>query len=457
MEQYSLSVKIGSRRTTFVKGWQIGFWIIIFAAAYMVRDLMKVSVPDIVFTGICAAAFMLLDLESTLAMYLFTMVLTVPNFEIRLVYLCIMLGKFVLQKRRLNLVMLIAALTLVALELVNVILFSKKSLYRMLWDFGDVAMYILLPLFWMGMQFSQKVCSRAMLGYVVGSLFGGVVLLLLSGNAVGWDVLLENENLRLGSLNLSGRVDSEGMVTSYNPNQLAIMQTVSASLVFLLMHKKELPKLIGIIMLVPMAAIVLFTKSRTGTLMFVALMAVYFLYIVLSRKRFFLGLAVAAGAVLLFTVLQIYFPVAMQGLLGRFSGQKDITNGRGDLFVQYMNAWTDDPWCFFFGYGKVSFYDVVDIWQSPHNILTDILISYGLVGLISICTQWWLLIWCSFRKIPKQMRFFAFLPAILALIVDIAGQYITTGYPHVRLCALLLLAALFAETPAEDPVERSVV
>ena len=143
MEQYSLSVKIGSRRTTFVKGWQIGFWIIIFAAAYMVRDLMKVSVPDIVFTGICAAAFMLLDLESTLAMYLFTMVLTVPNFEIRLVYLCIMLGKFVLQKRRLNLVMLIAALTLVALELVNVMLFSKKSLYRMLWDFGDVAMYIL--------------------------------------------------------------------------------------------------------------------------------------------------------------------------------------------------------------------------------------------------------------------------------------------------------------------------
>ena len=69
-------------------------WLLLLSAAYLLRDVVKIPMPDILFTGLCGMAFLFLSTGSAMGVYMFTSALTVPDFEIRLVYLAILLVKF---------------------------------------------------------------------------------------------------------------------------------------------------------------------------------------------------------------------------------------------------------------------------------------------------------------------------------------------------------------------------
>ena len=139
------------------------------------------------------------------------------------------------------------------------------------------------------------------------------------------------------------------------------------------------------------------------------------------------------------------FPSLAKGLLDRFTEEEDITNGRNDLLVDYLRIWVSDAWCVLFGYGQGSYLETTGMPTSPHNGLADILISWGATGLVALCVQWATLFRYSAKRIPKQVYLIAFLPALVDVVGGVAGQYLTTGIPHMRLCFLLLAATSFAK------------
>jgi O-antigen ligase len=240
------------------------------------------------------------------------------------------------------------------------------------------------------------------------------------------------------------------MQTTYNANQLAIMQAISATMMIILMYKNAFPKVAGILLLLPMAVIILLTKSRTGTLLFALPILIYFLFIIIKEKRIWQGLIVAVAVLLLLVIVQKYFPVVWSGLWDRFTNEEDISGGRTRLNATYFAKWSSNAWCLLFGYGIGAYRKVVGMGTSPHNGFVDILISSGLVGLISLCVQWVTLFRYGAQNISRKTYLIAFLPVIIAAVESFAGQYLTMGYPHMRMCFLLLAASSFATIPQKS-------
>jgi len=266
---------------------------------------------------------------------------------------------------------------------------------------------------------------------------------LLTANSTGWDVLLSGKyNTRLG---ITENV-TETMQTTYNANQLAGMFAIAAAIILVTMDYKRMPKLLALPLVGYALFIVVMTRSRTGLLLMGLIVLVYYWVTVFRRKKFWAGLWILLAMILLAVVVFNVFPGAAQAILNRFTNQDDITNGRANLFGLYLNAWSEDAWCFLFGYGIGSYSNVVDIWEAPHNMITDILICWGLLGLILILSILVAQYKKGIKRIDKKMRLLALLPAIIAVVASMAGQYLTTGYPHMRLCFLLLAAKAFTET-----------
>ena len=429
---------------TWSKGIPQIFWIGLFSVFYLMRDLLGIAFPDLVFTGICGLAFLLTDVGTSLGIFIFTTALTVPHVEIRFVYLIILVAKLALYGRlEMRAGMLLLTLGILLLQMVDILLYSVGSLYSEVYSYGVNMLTLILPLFWYGAEFSAKDYQRALLCYVAGVMLGGTVALLLTANSTGWDVLLSGKyNTRLG---ITENV-TETMQTTYNANQLAGMFAIAAAIILVTMDYKRMPKLLALPLVGYALFIVVMTRSRTGLLLMGLIVLVYYWVTVFRRKKFWAGLWILLAMILLAVVVFNVFPGAAQAILNRFTNQDDITNGRADLFGLYLNAWSEDAWCFLFGYGIGSYSNVVDIWQAPHNMITDILICWGLLGLILILSILVAQYKKGIKRIDKKMRLLALLPAIIAVVASMAGQYLTTGYPHMRLCFLLLAAKAFTET-----------
>ena len=155
--------------------------------------------------------------------------------------------------------------------------------------------------------------------------------------------------------------------------------------------------------------------------------------------------SVMAG--LLFITLR-FFPGVVQGVVDRFVDQKDITSGRSDLFVLYLDAWMERVWGFLIGYGIGSYVNVLDIWEVPHNSITDILISWGIVGLFLIFVTLWQMLRRGLIGVSKKEYLPALLPVSILIISSMAGQYLTSGFSHTHICFLLLAAGAFVKQSA---------
>ena len=422
--------------------WQQLFWLLVLGVVYILRDIVKIPMPDILFTGLCGAAFVFLSTGSAMGVYLFTSALTVPDLEIRIVYLAILLAKFFSQHRKVKVSMLLVVIGMAVLELLNLALFSEQSFVKIIYDAVFRLTYLAIPFFWFSEDYSREDYRRALLCYVAGVALGGAVLLWISVDTVGWELLLTGTDIRLGMNTTDGYETASQIRTGYNPNQLGIMFALVVSVVLSLADHKKMNKVLSAVIIVLSAFMIVLTKSRTGILLALGAVILYgFILFVRKGKMGFGVFFVAAIAVLAygFTVL---FPQATEDLLLRFQEQDDLTSGRDVLFQEYMTAWINDIWVFLFGYGAGSYKNMVSISNSPHNMIADIAIRWGLCGRTGIITM---LVSC-YKKYAGKMkakRWIAYLPAIVELISLMSSQYLAVGYPHMRLCFWLLVAKAF--------------
>lgn len=424
---------------------QLVVWLVLLSILYLLRDIWAVAIPDIVFTGLCAVAFILLRPGAAMGVYIFTSALSVPDFEIRIVYLVVLLVKFWSTGQKINGSLLLAIMGMALLELIDMTLFSRRSVAGVIYTAVMRLSYFVLPLFWISEDISGEDYRKAFLCYIAGAILGGSVLLYMSVEAVGWEVLLEGVHLRLGSGVTKAYATNAAIRTGYNSNQLAIMNALVTVIALILSDQKRLSWWWTIPIVGYSAFVVFLTKSRTGVLLLLGIVVVYYWMLTVRRKKILSGVVFFLSVLLLFGIISYFFPYMVDDLLNRFH-EEDITNGRDGLLKQYYAAWSENLWVLLFGYGIGSYTDVVRISNVPHDMISDILISWGLVGLVIICCVLFYLYRYNRRRVNNAYRFIAFLPAIVELAAAMSGQYLSIGYPHMRLCFWLLASRAFTET-----------
>ena len=433
---YRTNKRTGMLLVTLTNNRVLFLFVVFFSFLYLIRDLFGVFFPDIVFSGVCAMAFFFLNDGAALGMYIFTTALTVPQNEIMLLYVFIFCikrignGSIHFHKGMFSMVAM-----LLVLQMVDMSIFSGSSAGSVIYDYITKMLYIIIPMLWYMVDISQDEYKNAILCYIWGSLLGAIIVVILTANQVGWETLFKsNQYMRIGVV----ANENEGMQSTYNANQLGGMMAISISLALVLMDKKKLNVFLGFIICGIAITVVALTKSRTGLLCSAGAVGLYILYTIFCSKKVFRGVLFIVSIALIILLLLYIEPELFNGIMSRFEDQEDITNGRSDLFMIYINEWLDNPWSILFGYGIGSFQDVVITHNVPHNAITDILISWGLLGFIMIICIMCMHCIDSIKGIQKKNILLAVIPFIVAVVISMAGQYLTTGYPHMRLCYLLI-------------------
>lgn len=430
-------------------GLQLMVWVAVFSAAYLLRDIAGVDFPEILLTGICGLAFLFLDIGSAMGMYFFTTALTVPHNEIRIVYIVLTALKLIRSGgMKLHAGLLCITLGCMLVQLVNVALFSTQGLVELIYDYVTRMLVFLLPVMWYSRNASPRSYRRALMCYLWGVLLGGTITLILTIRSYGFMTLLTGtQYIRLGKTMAEA---AGGMQTTYNANQLAEMLTVAIAILLTYMDKGYLPRLPSAAVIVYALMLLLMTRSRTGLLTAIGSFVLYYWVAVIRKGRIRQGLIIFAGMVAVVVLLVNLIPGIVTAASSRFINQTDITNGRSDLLVSYMKEWLGSPWCFLFGYGIGSYEGMVDpnIAFVPHNCIMDILICWGLLGLVLVVICVVMMYRRNRRDVSRQDVVLAYLPAIVAIVFSMASQYTTAGWPHMRLCLLLLSARAFQEPAA---------
>lgn len=420
------------------QGKQQMIFILLFAVLYLLRDLGGANIPDIVISGLCAVAFIVMDIGTSLGMYVFTTALTVPHNEIVIVYMAVLIGKVLASgQMRISGKMLLLNLGMLLLQLVNITLFSRENVNNAIYDYVTRMLFIIVPLFWYHDEYSAEDFQSALLCYAAGVILGGTVTMILAAESVTWEVLLKGT----GGYRLGKTYNTEsGMQTSYNANQLATMCAIAASIFLQHMDTKRISKLFGFVLLGYSLFLVVLTRSRTGLLLMAMAVIIYYLTLVVRRKKLLAGIFLLGAICAVVFAVITFVPGVVEAVIERFVDQEDISNGRIDQFVFYIQKWIENPWCFFFGYGIGTYQDELGMGMSSHNAVADILISWGLMGMLLVVGIVGMCFGKGIKEVGKKDRAMALLPAMVALVASMAGQYLTVSYPHMRLCFLLLAA-----------------
>lgn len=173
----------------------------------------------------------------------------------------------------------------------------------------------------------------------------------------------------------------------------------------------------------------------------------------LKRKLRFL-LTVSLILILAVLLLYFFFPDLFEYFVGRFFVE-DITTGRMDLMSIYNKFIANNISVMFFGIGLHDYgvkltetYRVAN--NVPHNNIQEIVIAWGIPGLIMIAVLLVLMIWKSKRS-SKKLVLLNYIPLLIILVKSLAGQMLTSGYTMLALSfAYLSLAQSFISIQTDN-------
>lgn len=149
-----------------------------------------------------------------------------------------------------------------------------------------------------------------------------------------------------------------------------------------------------------------------------------------TKKIRYLLLACLMIVVAVF-VLNLIFPELLSYYIGRFS-ESDFTTGRFALMKNFHEWISSDLKVMFFGVGLQDF--KVKVTQAlfssenvPHNMIQEIIIAWGIPGLILFCIQLLLMVSYS-KRVNRRQWLMNYIPLIILLFKSQAGQMLTSPY-----------------------------
>lgn len=230
--------------------------------------------------------------------------------------------------------------------------------------------------------------------------------------------------------------DDSLKLIAINPNTLGIISILITTglyqFVSIRKHKKIDILLISILLFFGMIA-----SSKTFLVCFVTMVVLFVLgqygNVFQKLKTFTI---ITLVSLLVVGIEALLFPETLEYLLNRFS-DPDVTTGRDVLMRDYHNYIMNNIDVMFFGVGLNEFgKKVLDIgkvsFNLPHNGIQEIIIAWGIPGLIMMFTLFIIMIVKS-KRYGSSKTVINYIPLLLILLKSMAGQLITSGYTMVAL------------------------
>lgn len=248
--------------------------------------------------------------------------------------------------------------------------------------------------------------NKRALCFIVGTFVALICIIINTYLLGGFDV---DNMIRVGEFQELDEDFEDKIMISMNPNGMSFIANTSIAVLFSLYFSQFLKRIwiIVVLFVIFFIAIVL-SISRTGVIVLILSVLLF----LLGRTGFRRGnTPIVLFVVLVGGLLLLSNSFLLDNLLGRFADDTVSTAGsRTNIFSLYNNFLINNPIYLTFGTGAVYYKDVTQIFSSTHNSIQQILISYGIIGLIVF-----LVASLNLYKRFKGRRFFIWIPVIVVL------------------------------------------
>ena len=364
---------------------KIIFWLclIAFVGFILARNLLQINLPDILAVGLSAIVFFVLPVEYGIIFYAFLIPFKtgIGMHSITLVYCCVAaLRHFRKKGAVLQGKILLFAIVLV-LEIINVSLGEGNYMEMFRYAVYLVWIYFtyeqLEELSW-NKQIIVKVLKAFIWGLVIASL---IVVIINSQNMTLTGLL--SGSVRIGKTAEYSSLES--MLISFHVNDLSMFCAIAISFIVVLVLRRNMGILLGVIGIIYFIFIGLLTQSRTFILM-ISLITLY-LIIVNSKNRWKYLIVIGVIVVIVVWTYQMGYLPVIDSIMNRFKGSDMLTaNHRTEIVAAYNNLLLSNPIRLFTGYGVLDYREYATV-GSAHNGTQEMLVSCGIIG--SICLMSW--------------------------------------------------------------------
>lgn len=424
--------------------------------AIFARYTLQVDFPREIFIGIAALIFLLGDRNEMIALCvaLIPVYTSVPFFTLIAVCVVFYVVKFA-DNIKIN-VTVFPVVLLIMWELIHGFSAEEYSLPYVLVQF--VPMILLAVLMCSNYEkWDYEFIVRTM---AIATLFACVVLLgrvLIASNMNFGDAFVNMQRLGLNSETMDESLTvTDGEI---NPNSLGIICVLAVS-GLLQMLSSGRGRRLDVVLVISLLILGMLTMSRTYL---ACLLLMVFLFVVAQRGRlrtklqFVIG--IVACVVVVCVVVVVAFPYVVETFVQRFQ-TTDLTSGRMDLMAKYNEFLAESAKNLFFGVGLYDMGEKLTVQYAvannvPHNGIQEVIVAWGIPGLLLFVAFLGCMIWRSREIISKQLLL-NYIPLIIILFKVQVGQMVSSSYTMVSFgLAYLSLCHDFYRIDEEIPEETS--
>lgn len=252
-------------------------------------------------------------------------------------------------------------------------------------------------------------------------------VIVISIIIIHYITLFSFEVMLMGGMRIGGDDDifiqGEADTTRYaamNANTLAYCSITAFALALIVkdVFKTQATRWICILLLLVAG---LLSTSRTWLLVLAIVLFFYFVY---SNTKGKLGLAVFAGLLLLLAVQYTDYSEAFTSRFeDRMSSQNIESAGeRTELLDAYNTFLHDNPDYLLMGTGAIYYKKVCHVWNSVHNGTQQILVCYGILGILVFVACVYVFYKCYIRK--RKIPFLYYVPFLGCFLFDQSIQFL---------------------------------
>lgn len=346
-------------------------------------------------------------------------------------------------------------------------------------DFGVIP--LILIVIWEYLHcFSGKVTLKSMLAFSFLYLFFIMLFFARDMQTIDYNFVMRNfayavlvvccilimrlliaDNFNFASFFLDmqrlGQTDEESGGMVVNPNSLGTLCVLAIGCLIQIRSAGQQKKF-DTILLVAILALGALTCSRTYLACLLILCV--FLFVISDggikvKLRFLLGSIIVLLVAILF--LTLVFPEALKAFALRFS-EGDIMSGRDVLFAAYQDYLFSSAKAIIWGLGSLNLGEKVMqlgiSFNVPHNGIQEILVAWGVMGIVLFAALIFILIRRSKQENPHQSWInYALLVVLSAKIM--VGQVITSNYTMLSF-ALIYLSMCYDCSKKTDSTKQFI-
>ena len=427
--------------------------VTLFLILIVVKDQLGVSISLNVFTVIWLAIIVFASVERAAAFTVCSTICFASSLSVTIPIAVFTLVAFARGVRKVYMGCFFAAVFLIISEATHFL--DAGQDFR---TFVNMSMFIVLVLVITTQYLANPYDPVPVLKHYIGFfLFLATDILVFTLRWYGSISAILSEKFRIGQTDIL----EEGVkivAMSINANGLGFLALLAVGIALVLLNQKQMRKGMAIAVIVYSSFIGALTISKTFVICYVFLIGIFYLWYMVSHSTHFLPalrIAVVIGILfLIFSFTEVY-----RNIQYRFEST-DLTTGRVDILLDYLQYMNDRPEKWLFGIGMQWMNVKAGFETVPHNGFLEAYVGLGLVGLFSIVYLVLKLIFLYRDKYTflhgKRPRFLNYIPLFVHMFFIQSFQFIKISYIFVPL-ALSVLCILVPHAEEMATVSRTAL